>query len=384
MEPNLLSFLIGTRIQSARKSAGLTQAELSEKLKFKDRQILSNIESGTRKTSADELVKLMRLLGKPLDYFTDPYLLTDPDAFHWRAGPHDDPADFESKAGKLASGYLRFSDLLGESINPVVSHLSLTPHPSFEEIEEKTKVLTTTHSLGAYPAEKIIKLIEELNFQILLLDPPDSKGAGAALSSASCHLSRMNFIFLNRHVPQAGRNIELAHQLFHLLTWHLLKPDSTDRFTSSTDPNDISYLPYEYGHAGNRPRIERLADHFAAALLMPEKSVQTLWKARTASSKLKSFIIESSALFQVPAPALKSRLKTLDLISPTEAASLSDENLKTPQMKETPPKLFSPKFVTLLHSVLEKGHVSHAKAAELLNITGDGLKSLLRSHDFKP
>ena len=378
MESNSLSFLIGTRIQSARKSAGLTQQALSEKLKFKDRQILSNIESGTRKTSADELVKLMRLLGKPLDYFTDPYLLTDPDAFHWRAGPHDDPSIFESKASKLAIAHLRFSDLLGESINPVVSHLSLTPHPSFEEIEEKTKELITTHSLGLYPAEKITKLVEDLNFQILYVDPP------AGLASASCHLSRMNFIFLNRRVPQASRNIELAHQLFHLLTWHLLKPDSTDRFTSSTDPNDISYLPYDYGHTGKRPRIERLADHFAATLLMPEKSVQTLWKARTVSTKLKSFIIDSSALFQVPAPALKSRLKNLDLIFPSEAALLPDETLKAPQKKEDPPKLFSPKFVTLLHSVLEKGHISRSKAAELLDITGDGLKSLLRSYGFKP
>ena len=37
-----------------------------------------------------------------------------------------------------------------------------------------------------------------------------------------------------------------------------------------------------------------------------------------------------------------------------------------------------------LHSVLEKGHISRSKAAELLDITGDGLKSLLRSYGFKP
>ena len=39
---------VGERVAMARKAAGLTQAQLSEKLWFKDRQILSNIEAGSR------------------------------------------------------------------------------------------------------------------------------------------------------------------------------------------------------------------------------------------------------------------------------------------------------------------------------------------------
>ncbi|MDO8644704.1 MAG: hypothetical protein Q7S00_07065, partial [bacterium] len=69
----------------------------------------------------------------------------------------------------------------------------------------------------------------------------------------------------------------------------------------------------------------------------------------------------------------------LDLISPSEAAALPDEVLKSTQKKGDLPKPYSPNFVSLLQSVLKKGHLSTKKASELLDITEEGLKSVLRS-----
>ncbi len=63
------NLMVGERVRTARKALGITQQELSKGLDFKDRQILSNIESGLRKVSSDELLALMRILGKSLDYF---------------------------------------------------------------------------------------------------------------------------------------------------------------------------------------------------------------------------------------------------------------------------------------------------------------------------
>ena len=66
---------IGDRIRMARETLGLNQKQLSETIGFKDRQTLSAIENGQRKVSSAELLAFIRVLGKDLDYFTDPFRL---------------------------------------------------------------------------------------------------------------------------------------------------------------------------------------------------------------------------------------------------------------------------------------------------------------------
>lgn len=54
--------LISRRLKYAREKKGLTQARLSEKLGFKDRQTLAAIESGQRKIAVDERALSRRLI----------------------------------------------------------------------------------------------------------------------------------------------------------------------------------------------------------------------------------------------------------------------------------------------------------------------------------
>src|SRR3972149_11737033 len=77
--------LINKRLKMAREKAGLTQAQLAEKLGFKDRQTLAAIESGQRKLSAEELVRAIRVLNVDLDYLTDGFRLVGEGKFSWRA-----------------------------------------------------------------------------------------------------------------------------------------------------------------------------------------------------------------------------------------------------------------------------------------------------------
>ena len=73
--------MVGERIKAARESIGLNQKELSQRLGFNDRQTLSTIENGTRKVSSAELLSLMKILLKDLEYFTDPFRLVGEGAF---------------------------------------------------------------------------------------------------------------------------------------------------------------------------------------------------------------------------------------------------------------------------------------------------------------
>ena len=57
---------LGMRIRRARKAAGMTQADLAEKLGIST-SFLGHIERGTRKASLDTLVKMANELGVSLD-----------------------------------------------------------------------------------------------------------------------------------------------------------------------------------------------------------------------------------------------------------------------------------------------------------------------------
>jgi transcriptional regulator with XRE-family HTH domain len=59
------------RLREARKQAGLTQAEVAERL-GKPQSFVSKCESGERRVDFVELVALSRLYGVEFDYFSAP------------------------------------------------------------------------------------------------------------------------------------------------------------------------------------------------------------------------------------------------------------------------------------------------------------------------
>src|SRR3990172_10979170 len=105
--------LINKRLKIAREKAGLTQAQLAEKLGFKDRQTLAAIEAGQRKMSAEELVRAMDVFGVDLDYFTDGFRLVGEGRFSWRADKNATEeflGAFEDHAGRWVATYRRLGE----------------------------------------------------------------------------------------------------------------------------------------------------------------------------------------------------------------------------------------------------------------------------------
>jgi transcriptional regulator with XRE-family HTH domain len=141
--------MIGDRIQQARKAASLSQEELSKVLGFNDRQILSNIEAGKRKVSADELVRFVESLEKPLEYFTDPFLISDDGAISWRTEASGAVlTEFETWATTLIGSQRRLAQMLNEKISPLRFHLPLTTKSSYEDVWNKAEALVDMWSLG--------------------------------------------------------------------------------------------------------------------------------------------------------------------------------------------------------------------------------------------
>ena len=60
---------IGKRVRSARKSAGLSQKQLAEKIGLKTATAVYLIESGERKIGAVDLEKIAKTLNRDIKYF---------------------------------------------------------------------------------------------------------------------------------------------------------------------------------------------------------------------------------------------------------------------------------------------------------------------------
>lgn len=71
-----LKLHIGQRLKIARKRAGLTQADLAERMQ-KSVETLSNLERGNALTSLETLGQLASSLNVPLEFFVSGYSTTD-------------------------------------------------------------------------------------------------------------------------------------------------------------------------------------------------------------------------------------------------------------------------------------------------------------------
>jgi Zn-dependent peptidase ImmA (M78 family)/DNA-binding XRE family transcriptional regulator len=358
-----INVILGERIRSARKEAKMTQEKLSDLLNFKDRQTLASIEVGERKVSADELLLFMQNLGKSLDYFTDPYLIVGERIFSWRAEPAYRATDkYELKAKNLVGAFRRFSSLLGRTFNPIIPTISLTAKSSFEQTSQAGEALSLKLQLGEIPALKLQEAAEQiLGIHILLIDAPEG------LSGVACHLADLNLILVNRNDPSCRRNFDLAHEIFHLLTWEKNK----------MMPEKMDTTSYE---DGKKPRVETLADVFASALLMPEALLAIQWNGGE-SLDIHARINKVAKYFRVSSIAAYYRMKNSGWLDKAGAIDMS--LLKWNDTEPIPP-LYSKYFVTMLHGVLEKGFVSVRKAAELLDAAVEDIVDLFRDYELSP
>ena len=360
--------LIGNRVSYARKQLRLTQEELSKYLGFKDRQILSNIEKGKRAISAEELIKIIKVTGRNLEFFTDSFIVAGECEFSFRAKA-DTPFlnEFQENAEKLLGTYKRLSELENIHNNYLSEGLRISEKNSYEDANQAGETFSKYLKLGDVPAENLRnKIEEELNILLLFIDTPHD------ISGAACRLQKFDSILINRNEHLGRINYDISHELFHLLTW--------DREKMRPERLDITT------HEKKRPRREQLADIFASAFLMPEQSLKKQWE------KLKHLEVHkrlnlTATYFNVTAIALKWRLKNLGWLDERQIENINDKLLTAngnPQKNVGKPPLFSKRFVAVLHNALESGKLSACRAAELTNLSLVELLKIFKQYKFKP
>lgn len=356
--------LIGARIKALREQRGLSQDDLTRVFGFKDRQTVSAIETGERRVSAEELLVAVEKLGVSLDYFTDPFLLAGEGRFSWRQSGlrAERLAAYERQAGRWIAAFRRLAPEVGREI-PLLRHsLGLRRHHRFEEAAAAGERFAAEFRLGDVPADALPQAIEErLGVLVLMVD------AIEGISGAACRLPELDTVLINRHEVPGRRHFDLAHELFHILTWDAMAPEHIEEATET-----------------GGSRVEQLANTFASAVLMPATALARFgdWSALSGDKLVTKLNTVADAL-QVTASALKWRLVGLGRIDRAGARAIPDAALRNNGRAVAavdPPPLFSKPFVEVIARALDEGRISTRRAADLLDLTIDDLSDLFRAH----
>lgn len=350
--------LIGARVRARRDALGMTQDELAQRMGLSYRQTLGAIENGHRKTQPSELVAAARALEVPLDYFTDRFSAAGEACFSFRAETVDENelSEFEELAGRWMAAY---RELTKPAL--IKQALSLSVRSSFEQAQEAGEQARQDLGLGSFPGDDLQEAIERVwGILILHVDMPPG------ISGAASRLGGVQAILVNRHEPRSRRNYDLAHELFHLLTWDTMPP---------------ARIESEKTARGKARRVEQLANNFAAALLMPRASTMEAWKDHEHLPQTER-ILAMAARAGVSGPALKYRLLNLGL---ARKADLPDDSevAQSRWLGERPevlPLPYNARLIHVLHWAVEEGTLSLRKASKILGTDTAGLGELFRAY----
>lgn len=355
---------IGPRIKALREERKLSQDDLARLFGFKDRQTVSAIETGERRVTAEELVIAVEKLGATLDYFTDPFLLVGEGRFSWRqtdVGPQRLNA-YERNAGRWIAAFRAIAPQVGRSAPLLRRSLGITRHQRFEDAMEAGERFVAEFGLGDVPAAHLVEVMErELGILVLMVD------AFQGISGAACRLPELDVVLINRHEVVGRRHFDLAHELFHILTWDAMPPEHSEEARET---------------GGNR--VEQLANNFASAVLMPTPVLDRFgdW-SEVAEGDLVGRLNAAADELQVTASALKWRLVALNRLKPAVARSVSDAALRNNGRDwgaAVLPPPFSKPFMEVIALAVDEGRVSARRAGSLLDLTIDDLADLFATH----
>lgn len=358
-----MSPIIGARIKALRDQRNLSQEAVTDLFGFKDRQTLSAIETGERRVSADELLRAAEVFGVPLDYFTDPFLLTGEGRFSWRqTGVSGEQLhDYETEAGRFIAAFRVLGQQVGSKAPLLKRALGLTKQSTYEDAIAAGERFAAEFELGDVPALRLAEVMERLGMLVLMVDPIEG------VSGAACRLPELDVVLINRREAPGRRHFDLAHELFHILTWEQMPPEHSEEA-----------MPKK------RSRVEQLADNFASAVLMPAAALDRFgdW-SELAGKALATRINEAADELLVTAQALRWRLVSMGRISRAKSEEVSDEALRNNgrgKLKQELPPLFSRPFVRIVATALEEGKTSLRRVATILGVTVDDLGDLFATH----
>lgn len=242
-------------IELARVAAGLTQGQLAKTL-GKTQPFISQVERGEREIPEHLLPQWAEACGLPPSFFAR----REPPLGDAVAGMiHRRMKTLPVKPLRYASAQVKVSALALDSLFAeveVIPSLALPELPADVGPADAAAAVRRSWRIPEGPLPNLVALVESAGIPIVLMDSFHEK------LSATSHRGRWFewMIALNRNHPASRRRFTLAHELGHIVLGH-------DAAMASDDDSAA--------------QMEREADAFAGALLMPPTDARRELRAPT-------------------------------------------------------------------------------------------------------
>ncbi|HAL30352.1 MAG TPA: hypothetical protein DCP20_06515 [Coriobacteriia bacterium] len=353
---------IGGRISEARERLGMSQAELAERSGVGVRQTITEIEAGRRQVRASELVSLASALRTDFAWLLGSKEPRTPCVL-WRERA-DSAAETEATFLNL---YQRFHQVLtccDQRPSDILPQFKEDPSSfTYEDATRLADTMSRTLSLGSRPASSLASVLESVYDVMIWYMPLGHDGSAASLrDSDGCA------ILINSNEAPWRRNFDLAHELFHLVTWNSFIATIQD------DPEFAKIA-------------ETLANVFASSLLLPADELRLVLESRIANNSMEhADVVDVAREFGVSSSALLWRMRVLGYLSTTSVRQLlGDTEFKrvdrasiSSQWQEPSP--YPERYVRLAFNAFSRGRLSRSMLAQYLGTRMPGLDAVLADY----
>lgn len=354
---------IGERLKYARERMGLTLGKVSEQVNI-GVSSLSEFENNKRDPSMRQLHALAKLFRRSISFFFIQEEMPS-EIMLWRQRPNAPAAEeVEAKFRTLCEQYHNLEvwcdEILNCSLPMIRSDQTRFGYPEAKSLAYKVR---QSLQLGDYPGLGLLHVLEEVcNIKIFHLEFEPS-GCAACTVSDKYGMA----ILLNKRNVRWRRNFDLAHELFHLLTWNIFRKEEKGIFASPSKEE------------------EKFASYFASNLLMPEEVTKNAFDSLVNDNFITfSSLYDIARQFDVSMEALLWRLVTLHRLDRNKVEESIDKYkivipLYEERTHEEPPNR-PDRFFALAIKALHSGEISLGRFAEYLEISRNDAQRYL-AHD---
>ena len=341
---------LSDRIKTARKGTGLTQKQVADRTGIDDSTI-SKFESGDSEPRLGQLEKLASAYHLSLSYFFSNVPPETPIVL-WRNEPTE-AREVESRFLQLCRRYHQlevWTDEVNRERLPDLDNIAGTF--SYAQVENLARSTRNHLGLGDRPGERLATVLGEVyGLKIFYMNLGDG-GSAACTVSGEFGMA----ILLNLESIRWRRNFDLAHELFHILTWKRFGHDEDGTVCHPHSEED------------------KFAGCFARNLLLPMDAIKAAINREAGTSgKITYNQLDGIAReFDVSLEAMFWRLhylfgwnntKTKEHIQKVQLA------VRESRTDETRPAELPERYKALAIQALQNGEISIGRFAQFMNIS---------------
>ncbi|MDZ7899376.1 MAG: XRE family transcriptional regulator [Arcicella sp.] len=276
------------RLISARKMAGFSLEDLSEKMKAVagekavSRQAIHQFEQGKSKPEADTMLALAKTLGVDLNYFFRESVISLGKIEYRKKTKLTKTEDVavQEKAKDVLERYFELEELMNVSLifkNPLEASQCHITHKN--DIEIVAEALREKWDLGTRPIQNVLELLENEGIKVVEISTSD--GFQGFYADANNH----TVVVLNQNDDNVRKRFTALHELGHTI------------------------LTFEDGFD-----VEKGCHSFAGAMLLPKKQVIQAFSEKRKKISLAE-LIQLKINYGISIQAILARLKNLEIIN---------------------------------------------------------------------